>query len=105
MQQNLAGRTRHESTFTVRPLHISKKRKINGSLGFSHLIKSFSTLKCHLVCTSGMMCFVVRYKGDWVQASHYAGVLLDESLWSKVNHSIVNIAFQQLGFDNHYNKT
>ena len=52
-----------------------------------------------------MMCFVVRYKGDWVQASHYAGVLLDESLWSKVNHSIVNIAFQQLGFDNHYNKT
>lgn len=44
-----------------------------------------------------MMCFVVRYKGDWVQASHYAGVLLDESLWSKVNHSIVNIAFQQLG--------
>ena len=34
MQQNLAGRTRHESTFTVRPLRISKKRKNKQQLGF-----------------------------------------------------------------------
>ena len=27
---------------------------------------------------------VVRYKGDWTKAYHYAAVLLAESRWSKV---------------------
>ena len=36
-----------------------------------------------LVMLSFIFC-VVRYKGDWTKAYHYAAVLLAESRWSKV---------------------
>jgi len=28
---------------------------------------------------------IYRCKGDWIQAYNYADILLEESLWSKVN--------------------
>ena len=39
--------------------------------------------------------YTYRCKGDWVQAYNYASILLEESLWSKVN-DVSNISYKLL---------
>ena len=41
--------------------------------------------------------YIYRCKGDWLQAYNYAGILLEESLWSKVNVVYRNISYKLLG--------
>ena len=41
--------------------------------------------------------YIYRCKGDWVEAYNYAGILLEESLWSKVNVVYRNISYKLLG--------
>ena len=84
------------------------RRILQISEGVNHLGLRHRWIKPSLICkilhtlrkTNSVIAkyyiHIYRCKGDWVQAYNYAGILLEESLWSKVNVVYRNMSYKLL---------